>query len=71
VGAAVNRIPKHEIGGGTIKMILTVSDPDAVFARAIAAGAKSVTPVSEGHGWRVGRVSDPFGHDWDIGRLIK
>jgi PhnB protein len=51
-------------------MILTVSDPDSVFKQTIAAGAKEVYPVSEGHGWRVGRVVDPFGHHWEIGREI-
>lgn len=51
-----------------VRMILTVADPDAVFAQAIKAGASEVYPVSEGHGWRVGRVVDPFGHHWEIGR---
>jgi len=60
----------ESLGGGSVKMILTVSDPDAMFARAIAAGAKEVFPVSEGHGWRVGRVVDPFGHHWEIGRPL-
>jgi PhnB protein len=49
---------------------LTVADPDAVFARALAAGAKQVYPVAEEHGWRLGRVVDPFGHHWEIGRPI-
>jgi PhnB protein len=57
-------------GGGSIRMILTVPDPDAVFAQALAAGAKEVYPVSEGHGWRVGRIVDPFGHHWEIGRPL-
>jgi PhnB protein len=56
--------------GTPVRMILTVSDPDSVFKQAIAAGAKEVYPVSEGHGWRVGRVVDPFGHHWEIGREI-
>jgi PhnB protein len=51
-------------------MVLTVADPDAVFARAVKAGAKEVHPVSEMHGWRIGRVVDPFGHHWEIGREI-
>jgi|SRR5580704_1633997 PhnB protein len=58
------------LAGCTTRMILTVADPDAMFARALAAGAKEVYPVSEGHGWRVGRVVDPFGHHWEIGRPI-
>jgi PhnB protein len=57
-------------GGVSVRMILTVADPDAVFARALAAGASQVYPVSEGHGWRVGRVVDPYGHHWEIGRPL-
>jgi PhnB protein len=58
------------LGGATVRLILTVADPDAVFARALAAGARLVFPVTEEHGWRVGRVVDPFGHHWEIGRPI-
>lgn len=53
--------------GGTVRMILTVPDPDATFAQALAAGATEVWPVQEGYGWRVGRLVDPFGHHWEIG----
>lgn len=60
----------ESVGGGTVRIILTVADPDAVFARAVAAGAKQVFPVGEGHGWRLGRVVDPFGHHWEIGRVL-
>jgi PhnB protein len=56
------------IGGGSVRMIFTVADPDAMFARAVKAGATEVHPVSEGYGWRVGRIVDPFGHHWEIGR---
>ena len=58
------------LNGGTSRMILTVADPDAVFAQACKAGARVVHPVTEGHGWRVGRVVDPFGHHWEIGRQL-
>jgi len=60
----------ESLGGITIRIILTVADPDAVFARAIKAGAKEVFPVADEHGWRVGRVLDPFGHHWEIGRPL-
>ena len=56
--------------GTTTRMILTVPDPDAMYGRAIAAGAAVVTPVEEAYGWRVGRVVDPFGHHWEIGRPL-
>lgn len=58
------------LNGSTSRMILTVANPDAVFARACAAGARAVYPVTEEHGWRVGRVVDPFGHHWEIGRPL-
>lgn len=58
------------LGGGTARMILTVADPDAVFARAVAAGAREVFAVEDAHGWRLGRVVDPFGHPWEIGRPL-
>jgi PhnB protein len=61
----------ESLGGGTIRMILTVPDPDAMFARAIAAGARSVVPVKEDYGWRLGRVVDPFGHHWEIGHPLE
>ena len=61
----------ESLGGGTVRMILTVADPDAVFNRARKAGAKEVFPVVEEHGWRLGRVMDPFGHHWEIGRQLE
>jgi PhnB protein len=68
--------PEHQnfspeaLGGSTLRIIFTVADPDAVFNAAIAAGAREVYPVSEAHGWRVGRVVDPYGHHWEIGRPL-
>lgn len=58
-------------GGGGIRMILTVEDPDAVFAKALQAGATEVFSVSEEHGWRVGRIVDPFGLHWEIGKQVE
>jgi len=56
------------LGGGSVRMILTVDDPDAIFAQAVTAGATIVADMYEDHGWRVGRVCDPFGHHWEIGK---
>jgi PhnB protein len=58
------------LNGATTRMQLTVADPDAMFARALAAGAKEVYPVREEYGWRVGRLVDPFGHHWEIGHPL-
>jgi PhnB protein len=60
----------ESLGGITVRIILTVPDPDAVFSRAVKAGAKEVYPVNEEHDWRIGRVVDPFGHHWEIGRPL-
>jgi PhnB protein len=58
-------------GRSTARMILTVDDPDAVFRRAVAAGAAIVWPVEDqSYGWRVGRIADPFGHHWEIGKPL-
>jgi PhnB protein len=58
------------LGGNNLRLILTVPDPDAVFAKAIAAGATQVYAVSEDHGWRIGRLIDPFGLHWEIGKPL-
>jgi PhnB protein len=59
----------ESLGGSTVRLVLTVDDPDAVFDRAIAAGAKVVWPVKDQrYGWRVGRFADPFGHHWEVGK---
>jgi len=60
----------ESLGGGTVRMILTVPDPDEMFARVVAAGARQVTPVADAYGWRVGRAVDPFGHHWEIGHPL-
>ena len=59
------------LGGSTVRMVMVVEDPDAVFAQAVAAGATEVVPVTnQPYGWRVGRIVDPFGHHWEIGKPI-
>jgi PhnB protein len=59
------------LNGGTVRMVLTVEDPDAVFSRAVKAGATVVSPMGDQYGWRLGRVADPFGHHWEIGKELK
>ena len=58
------------LGGATARMLLIVEDPNAAVERAVAAGAIEVYPVAEEHGWRLGRVADPYGHHWEIGRPL-
>ena len=68
--------PEHQnfspesVGGSTTRMLLVVEDPDATVDRAVAAGATEVYPPANAHGWRLGRIADPFGHHWEIGRPL-
>ena len=58
------------LGGCSVRMLLVVDDPDRMQARAVEAGAKEIRPVADAHGWRVGRIADPFGHHWEIGKPL-
>ena len=58
------------LGGDNIRIILTVADPDRLFDQALKAGATQVFPVGEEHGWRLGRLTDPFGLHWEIGHPV-
>ena len=69
-GPGAGRFSPHAIGGATGRTLLVAGDPDAALRRAIAAGATEKSPASDEHGWRLGRVVDPFGHEWEIGRPI-
>ena len=68
--------PEHQnfspetVGGSTTRMLLIAEDPDAAVRRAIEAGATQVAAVTEEHRWRLGRIADPFGHHWEIGRPL-
>jgi PhnB protein len=58
----------ESVTGPTARLLLVVPDPEAVVDRAVAAGATLVHPVVDEHGWRLGRIKDPHGHHWEIGR---
>ena len=59
------------LGGSSVRMVVIADDPLAVFDQAIAAGASSICPVrDESYGWRIGRIVDPFGHHWEIGKPL-
>jgi PhnB protein len=51
-------------------MLLIVDDPGGVMEQAKAAGATEIYAVAEEHGWLLGRVVDPFGHHWEIGKPL-
>ena len=64
---ALKRLSPRAIDGATSRTLLVVDDPDGLVRRAVAAGATESAAVSNEHGWRLGRIIDPFGHEWEIG----
>jgi PhnB protein len=67
---SLKRFSPQAIGGATSRTLLVADDPDAVVKRAVAAGATEAAPVEDEHGWRMGRIVDPFGHEWEIGKPL-
>jgi PhnB protein len=66
----MKRLSPAAIGGATGRTLLVVDDPDAIVRQAVSAGATESSPVQDEHGWRVGRILDPFGHEWEIGKPV-
>jgi PhnB protein len=68
--------PRHHnyspesLGGSTTRLLLVVDDPQAVVARAVELGATEIRPVVKEHHWLLGRIEDPYGHHWEIGRPL-
>src|SRR5262245_45282046 len=65
--STMKRFSPRTIDGATSRTLLVVADPDGVVRRAVAAGASETAAVNNEHGWRIGRIIDPFGHEWEIG----
>jgi PhnB protein len=64
-------ISPQALGGTTVRISLIVEDPDESAARAIEAGATEVFAVDDQpYGMRQGRVADPYGHHWLLGRPL-
>lgn len=68
--AAFNLSPTS-VDGTTVRINLIVEDPDATAAQAVSAGASEIFPIADQpYGFRQGRVADPEGHHWLIGRPL-
>jgi len=65
-----NNAEKKIVGGETVLMILIMDEPEVLFAKALKAGAKEIFPIGEEHGWKLGRIEDPFGLRWEIGHQL-
>jgi PhnB protein len=65
-----NLSPEH-LGGTSVRIDLVVDYPDKVAQRAVAAGARTLFPIADqSYGWRQGRLVDPYGHHWLIGKPL-
>lgn len=59
-------------GGTSVSLMLYTEDVDAVFDRAVKAGATAERPVkNEFYGDRAGTLLDPFGHRWTIATHVE
>jgi PhnB protein len=67
---AMNRFDPNQIAGATGRTLLVAEDPEALQASAVDAGAAELSPVTEEYGWLLGRIVDPFGHEWELGRPV-
>lgn len=60
------------IGGTSVSIHVYLADVDAVFQRAVDAGAKVLMPLSDQfYGDRSGRFEDPFGHHWIVATHVE
>jgi PhnB protein len=69
--AGANRLDPLQVGGETGRTPLVVADPAAMASRAVTAGAEQTSVVTTEHGWLLGRIVDPFGHEWEIGHPLQ
>ena len=69
-GTTGPRFSPRAVGGTTGRVLVVADDPDPMFARAVEAGATPASEMADEHGWRLGRILDPFGHEWEIGKPL-
>lgn len=67
-----SNLSPHALDGTSVRLNLLVADPDGLADRAIANGAVQVSPVADqaSYGLRQGRLADPYGHHWLVGRPL-
>jgi PhnB protein len=67
---ATKRLDPRAMGGATGRTLLVVDDPRTLMRQVVDAGAVETSPIAIEQGWEIGRVVDPFGHEWEIGKPI-
>ena len=67
-----SNLSPETLGGTSVRLNLFVEDPDGLVERAVQHGAVLVAPVvDQSYGLRQGRLADPWGHHWLIGRPLE
>jgi PhnB protein len=67
-----SNLSPETLGGTSVRINLFVEDPDSLVERAVQHGAVLVAPVTDqSYGLRQGRLADPWGHHWLIGRPLE
>jgi len=65
---ALGNVSPEKNNATTVRLELTIGDPDRFVNLAVAAGATIIFPLTDqDYGWRQGRIADPFGHQWIVG----
>jgi PhnB protein len=68
----MNHRSPQSFGGTPVSILVYVQDVDAFVKRAVAAGAKALTPVeNKFYGDRSGSLEDPFGHQWHFSTHVE
>ena len=68
--SAAQRVHPKAADAATGRTLLVADDPDAVFGRTVTAGATPTAQSADEYGWHVARITDPFGHHWEIGHSL-
>ncbi|MPY94848.1 MAG: VOC family protein [Acidimicrobiia bacterium] len=68
----IGHLGPKSVGGTPVTLNVYVEGVDAVFAKALAAGATSLRPVeNQFYGDRSGQFQDPFGHRWNVATHVE
>ena len=60
------------LSGTSVVLNLHVADADAVFEKALEAGAEAIYSLADQfYGDRAGRLRDPFGHHWIVAKQLR
>src|SRR5436305_7658758 len=65
-------VSPQTVGGTSVVLQINSDDADALWERAVSAGAEPLHPLADGFwGERHGQLADPFGHKWGIAERVR